>query len=244
MFKRLLLTLGLLTGIAFAQSGGAFGGVPVIFPSGQYVPNASIRVCQTPASGTPCSNLATIYTDATLAFSQSNPIALTPLNFGQFSFGAAQGNYQVQISAPGLNTYSFPVTFGIPSGTTIASPTITNPTVSNGTFSAPTLTNPIIKGSMCPSGATACQEVRTTSVCTTGATSFLAASACATTMTWNTAFPDANYTAVCSPSTGVVSGVPLLWYVSKSPTQVTVNFIPATSVAAQFSEIDCAGWHD
>lgn len=136
--KKILLSLVLFTGSALAQ-GGAFGGVPVLYPTGSYVPTASVRVCLTPASGTPCSNLATIYTDATLGTSQANPILLTPQNYGQYSFGAAPANYQVQISGIGLNTYTFPVTFGIPTG-------------GNATFGTLTLTGspPLVVSSTTP----------------------------------------------------------------------------------------------
>lgn len=138
MLKKILLTAALLVGSAFAQ-GGAFGGVPIIYPNGSYVPYANIYVCNTPAAGLPCSNKATLFTDATLGVGILNPIVLTPQNFGQFSFGAAMGNYVVQVTGVGLNSYSFPVTFGIPSGSTIVALTITNLTVTS-TLSMGTLT--------------------------------------------------------------------------------------------------------
>lgn len=127
MLKKILLTIGLLVGSAFAQGGAASG--EVRFPNGQTVPYANVLVCNTPANGVPCSNKASLFTDATLGTPISNPIVLQPINFGAWSFGAAQGNYVIQVSGPGYNTASFPVTFGIPSGTSIAALTVTNLTV-------------------------------------------------------------------------------------------------------------------
>jgi hypothetical protein len=45
----------------------------VFGPSGHPVSDATIRVCASTATGTPCTPLATIYTDATLTVPASNP---------------------------------------------------------------------------------------------------------------------------------------------------------------------------
>ena len=131
MIRKLIKYLAplVLAGAAWAQ-GGAWSGV-VQYPSGAYVPYANVQVCNYPASGNPCSNKATLYTDASLGTPISNPIVLNPTNFGQFSFGAAMGNYVVQVSGTGLNSYAYPITFGIPSGSAISALTITDLTLTN-----------------------------------------------------------------------------------------------------------------
>lgn len=146
MLKKILLTIGLLVGSAFAQGGAASG--EVRFPNGQTVPYANVLVCNTPANGVPCSNKASLFTDATLSTPIFNPIVLQPINFGAWSFGAAQGNYVIQVSGPGYNTASFPVTFGIPSGTSIVNLTVTGTlTLSGAQITGGTYTSPIITGS-------------------------------------------------------------------------------------------------
>jgi Pectate lyase superfamily protein len=72
----------------------------VFGPSGHPVANATIRVCQAGAVGTPCSPLATIYTDATLAVAAPNPFETDGI--GNYHFYAPAGRYEVQISGPGI----------------------------------------------------------------------------------------------------------------------------------------------
>jgi hypothetical protein len=72
----------------------------VFGPSGHPVANATIQVCQAGATGTPCSPLATIYTDATLTVAAPNPFETDGL--GNYHFYAPAGRYVVQISGPGI----------------------------------------------------------------------------------------------------------------------------------------------
>jgi hypothetical protein len=72
----------------------------VFGPSGHPVANATVRVCQSGSTGTPCSPLATIYTDATLAVSAPNPFETDGI--GNYHFYAPSGRYEVQISGPGI----------------------------------------------------------------------------------------------------------------------------------------------
>ncbi len=64
------------------------------------------------------------------------------------------------------------------------------------------------------------------------------------TVTWPTAFPDTNYTAVCAPS-GPPAGAPSAPYVaSKSTGSITVNYIGVTGATASWQQIDCVAVHD
>jgi hypothetical protein len=78
----------------------------VLGPQGRPVAGATIAVCTEPATitTTPCSPLATLYTDATLTVAASNP--LTSDGVGNYHFYAAPGIYTVQVYGPGINTYT------------------------------------------------------------------------------------------------------------------------------------------
>jgi hypothetical protein len=71
------------------------------------IPGASVAVCSFPATGLPCSNLATLYTDSTLATACtgsngcSNPIVSD--SAGNFGFWAVSGHYQYTVSFGGFN---------------------------------------------------------------------------------------------------------------------------------------------
>ena len=69
----------------------------VVFgPTGHPVANATVTVCMPTATGTPCSPLATIYTDATLTVTAANPFQTDGI--GNYHFYAPAGRYTVQIS--------------------------------------------------------------------------------------------------------------------------------------------------
>src|SRR5579863_5305947 len=70
----------------------------VFGPSGRPVAGATVRVCQPTATGTPCSPLATVYTDATLTVAVANPFQTDGL--GNYHFYAPAGRYQIQVSSP------------------------------------------------------------------------------------------------------------------------------------------------
>lgn len=73
----------------------------VLGPQGHPVSSATITVCTGTATGTPCSPLAQLFTDATLSVPASNPFQSDSL--GNYHFYGAPGRYVVQISGPGLN---------------------------------------------------------------------------------------------------------------------------------------------
>ena len=67
---------------------------------------ATVRVCAMPASGQPCTPLALIYSDAALTQALANPTATDGL--GNYSFYAAPGKYEIEISGPGVSTKQLP----------------------------------------------------------------------------------------------------------------------------------------
>ncbi|HTS10586.1 MAG TPA: glycosyl hydrolase family 28-related protein [Candidatus Limnocylindrales bacterium] len=72
----------------------------VLSSSGHPIPGAMVRVCQAGATGTPCSPLATVYTDATLTAAAANPFQSDGI--GNYHFYAPAGRYVIQISGPGI----------------------------------------------------------------------------------------------------------------------------------------------
>jgi hypothetical protein len=73
----------------------------VFGPEGRPVSGATVRVCQAAATGTPCTPLATIYTDATLGVAAANPFQTDGI--GNYHFYAPAGRYQIQISSPQIS---------------------------------------------------------------------------------------------------------------------------------------------
>src|SRR5260370_14200982 len=67
---------------------------------------ATIRICAVPASGQPCTPLAQIYSDAALTQAMANPTSTDGL--GNYSFYAAPGKYEIEISGPSITTKQLP----------------------------------------------------------------------------------------------------------------------------------------
>src|ERR1700760_3193290 len=67
---------------------------------------ATVRVCSMPASGQPCTPLAQIYSDSALTQAIANPPTIDGL--GNYSFYAAPGQYEIEISGPGITTRQTP----------------------------------------------------------------------------------------------------------------------------------------
>lgn len=75
----------------------------------------TIRVCTEPASGTPCTPLATIYKDAALTQVQSNPFQTD--KEGNYTFFVPAGTYHIQQSGPQVATTDIPyIQFGVGGG--------------------------------------------------------------------------------------------------------------------------------
>jgi hypothetical protein len=68
--------------------------------------------------------------------------------------------------------------------------------------------------------------------------------ACDTTITWTTAFPDANYTPTCA-GVGIASNVPLNGgIVSKTAGSIVFRTVAGTAAPAQYAGISCTAHHD
>ena len=67
---------------------------------------ATVRVCAMPATGQPCTPLALIYSDPLLTQALANPT--TTDGMGNYSFYAAPGKYEIEISGPGITTKQLP----------------------------------------------------------------------------------------------------------------------------------------
>ncbi len=95
---------------ALAPSSGAQGSRKddIVFgPDGHPVAGATVRVCQATATGTPCTPLATVYTDATLTTTSTNPFQTDGI--GNYHFYAPAGRYLIQISSPQISgTLTYP----------------------------------------------------------------------------------------------------------------------------------------
>ena len=104
----LLISLALLAPSApIANAQGSRKDDIVFGPSGHPVAGATVTVCQATATGTPCSPLATIYTNATLTTTAANPLQTDGI--GNYHFYAPAGRYMIQISSPQLSgTTTYP----------------------------------------------------------------------------------------------------------------------------------------
>ena len=88
---------------ALAPAAGAQGSRKddIVFgTTGHPVSGATVRICQATATGTPCTPLATVYTDATLTVPTTNPFQTDGL--GNYHFYAPAGRYLIQITGPGI----------------------------------------------------------------------------------------------------------------------------------------------
>jgi hypothetical protein len=103
-FIRVCVLLGVAACLAMAPN-VAFGQGSrkddiVLSASGHPIAGATIRVCQAGATGNPCNPLATIYSDATLTATASNPFQGDGI--GNYHFYAPAGRYMVQITGTGI----------------------------------------------------------------------------------------------------------------------------------------------
>ncbi len=90
-----------------AQAQGSRRDDIVFGPTGHPVANATVTVCAATATGTPCTPLATLYTDATLTTTAANPFQADGI--GNYHFYAPAGRYLVQITGPQIEgTITYP----------------------------------------------------------------------------------------------------------------------------------------
>jgi hypothetical protein len=73
---------------------------------GRPMAGATVRVCTSAATGQPCSPLGLIYSDPGLTQALANPIATDGL--GNYTFYAAPGRYEIEISGPSIVTKQLP----------------------------------------------------------------------------------------------------------------------------------------
>src|ERR1700744_666558 len=89
-------------GIASAHGQGSRKDDVVFNSRGVPLAGATVRACAMPATGQPCSPVAQIYSDAGLTQALANPTATDGM--GNYSFYAAPGKYELEISGPGITT--------------------------------------------------------------------------------------------------------------------------------------------
>jgi len=118
----------------------------IVFNSrGTPLAGATIRVCAMPASGKPCLPLAQIYSDAAMTQALANPTQSDGM--GNYFFYASPGQYELEISGPGITTKQIPNVI-LPSDP--SSPTFNNVSTTGG-ISAFTLN---LSGNLTVNGST------------------------------------------------------------------------------------------
>jgi hypothetical protein len=103
MRKKLLLFAAflLLPAALFATDSAHYFDV-AFSSSGKPIAGASIRVCTEPATTTPCTPLAVIYSNSELTTPVANPFVSDAL--GNYEFYTASGEYAIEVSASGYTT--------------------------------------------------------------------------------------------------------------------------------------------
>lgn len=138
-----VLIIGLLVGTAFSQGHYYNNNGSVINQFGQPVANATVRVCTEPASGIPCSPLATgLYSDHGLT-PPGLPNPFPTDAFGNIAFYTPNSNtiYHLQISGAGITTYDIPYVYlTLTTGAFASPPPIGNVTPNTGAFTNLTVT--------------------------------------------------------------------------------------------------------
>ena len=94
---------------------------------GRPMAGATVHVCTAAATGLPCSPSANIYSDAGLTQALANP--MTADGLGNYTFYAAPGRYEIEISGPGITTKQLPNVI-LPSDP--SAPTFTTVTTTSG----------------------------------------------------------------------------------------------------------------
>ena len=117
---------------------------------GRPLAGATVRICTSAATGQPCSPLANLYSDAGLTQALANPLATDGL--GNYTFYAAPGRYEVEISGPGITTKQLPNVI-LPSDP--STPTFTSVTTTSGisAFSLSLTGNLTVSGSTSVAGS-------------------------------------------------------------------------------------------
>jgi hypothetical protein len=117
---------------------------------GRPMAGATVRVCTAAATGQPCAPLASIFSDQALTQALANPIATDGL--GNYTFYAAPGRYEIEISGPSITTKQLPNVI-LPNDP--STPTFTTVTSTSGisAFSLTLSGNLTVNGSAAVSGS-------------------------------------------------------------------------------------------
>jgi hypothetical protein len=117
-----LFFAAVLSSAAFSQ-GSCYPG-QVFTNSGRPANAATVRVCTSGSTGTPCTPTASLFTDPTLGVSASNPLTTDAL--GNFKICAAAGaNYDFQYSGSGITTLTI-TNVPLPATTPIVAASLTS----------------------------------------------------------------------------------------------------------------------
>lgn len=141
-FAAIVLTMGAPK--AYAQ--GSRKDDIVLNAQGRPMAGAAVRVCTSAATGQPCTPLALVYSDPGLTQALANPLSSDGL--GNYTFYAAPGRYEIEISGPSITTKQLPNVI-LPNDP--SSPTFTTVTTTSG-ISAFSLA---LSGSLTVSGSAA-----------------------------------------------------------------------------------------
>src|SRR5580692_7853692 len=144
-----LAAVALLACGANARAQGSRKDDIVFNAQGRPMAGAGVRVCTSSATGQPCSPLASLFSDAALTQALANPLSADGL--GNYTFYAAPGRYEIEISGPNITTKQLPNVI-LPSDPT--APTFTTVTTASGisAFSLSLTGNLTVSGSTAVSG--------------------------------------------------------------------------------------------
>jgi hypothetical protein len=153
---RHLFGIAVFTGIVVAACGvnaraqGSRKDDIVFNAQGRPMAGATVRVCTSAATGQPCSPLGLIYSDPGLTQALANPISTDGL--GNYTFYAAPGRYEIEISGPSIITKQLPNVI-LPNDP--SSPTFTTVTTTSGisAFSLSLSGNLTVSGSAAVTGS-------------------------------------------------------------------------------------------
>jgi hypothetical protein len=153
---KLFFRIAVLTGIviaAFCVNARAQGSRKddIVFNAqGRPMAGATVRVCTSAATGQPCTPLALIYSDPALTQALANPTSTDGL--GNYTFYAAPGRYEIEISGPSITTKQIPNVI-LPNDP--SSPTFTTITSTSGisAFSLSLSGNLTVSGSAAVTGS-------------------------------------------------------------------------------------------
>ena len=126
MFKPIIAAgILLASALAFGQ-GACYPAGVVLLDTGRPANGATVRVCTSGSTGSPCTPAASLFTDPTLGTPLGGSPVVTTDAHGNFGFCAAAGvNYDLQISGTGITTLNIK-NLPLPPTTPIAAASLTS----------------------------------------------------------------------------------------------------------------------